>query len=217
MKHTKIIMAAAITVALGAGIIFSCAKDNQDSHADQTSNAECKNRDDLSRFNELLNVSYQYCIAAFLNDSATFMDSCYLETPEAFCHVTGIPADLIEEMEGLAESIWLEIPAGGDNNPAPGPGSDPDYCAECEGISYVELGYNIIAIYHLTEEIAVLDPNFDVDNPLTARPDDPCKNNCSEHVQYSTEWYTCVFFCFSNISKGKLLAYLEILHDLLYQ
>ena len=217
MKHTKITLVAVFTAVLVTGIFFSCTKENQNSKAEQTANVECKNRDDLSRYNELLNDYYQYCIAAFLTDSATFMDSCSLESPEAFYHVTGIPAILIEEMGELADYLWPELPGVGDNDPASGPGSDPDYCAECEGTSYVELGNNMIALYHLAEEIAELDPFFDVDNPLTARPNDPCKNNCRDHVLHSPEWDTCVLFCFSSINIGRLQAYLEFLHELLYQ
>ena len=40
MKHTKVIMAAAITVALGAGIIVSCAKEHQNAKTEQTASTE---------------------------------------------------------------------------------------------------------------------------------------------------------------------------------
>ena len=215
MKHTKIIIAAAITVALGTGIIISCAKDNPKINVDQTVINESKNRDNLSLYNDLLNECYNYCITAFLNDSATFMDSCSLETLEAFCHVTGISTNLLDEMGTLAESIWPEIPEAEDNDPEPDPGA-PDYCPECEGISYIELGLNMIAIYHIVEEISELDPTFDIDSPLKALPNDPCRNNCSEHEPHTTEWDTCFLFCFSNLNKLNLLAYLELLHDLLH-
>lgn len=145
------------------------------------------------------------------------MDSCYLETPEAFCHVTGIPTDLMEEMGELAESIWPEIPEAEEDDLFHGPESDQDRCSRCETTSYSTIGFNMINIYHIAERIAAMDSDFDVDHPLKATPTDGCHHNCRERFgSGNSAWYGCMLLCYSDLNIASLLAYEELLQEYLY-